>query len=171
MSKALGNISMWQNIKWKWYQIADSIGGISDVSRKHRAAILFISACVFFIESNVKITIGKASLAGLGVSIEPVQVVPIGPILIVLLAYRTIAFWIIILTEHGVNFQKAKKRAQNSLDPDTDAPRDTVQTEISVIASLSVYRWRLVQVLWEVLLPTALALTAIIMFYHAYFSN
>jgi len=139
--------------------------GINDISRKHRAAILFISLCIFFVEPNVKLTLGKASLAGLGMSIEPVQVIPVGLVLLFALIYRLIAFWVIILTDIGTDINRAKSSARNNIDPPIpEKPDDQIEDQINETAYNSVFKWRYRRSLWEIILPTIIGLSAILSF-------
>lgn len=163
-------MSILKRLAWNWYGFVHSISGIGEVARKHRAAILFISACLIFFDPNVTLTLGRASVAGLGMSIDPVQVISIGLVLFAALVYRLIAFWIFILTESGVDFDKAKRRAKNEIDPDIpDESYGDLQHVINRVASDSVYNWKFIQIIWETLLPTAIALFAIFYFCNAYF--
>ena len=146
-------------------RIIHSEKGISDTSRKHRAAILFISLCVFFIEPNVKLTLGKASFAGLAMSIDPVQVIPVGLVLLFALIYRLIAFWVTNLTDIGTDIAKAKTSARNKIDPQIpEKPDDQIEARINETAYATVFKWRSRRSLWEVVLPTIIGLSAIASF-------
>ena len=148
----------------KWMHL--HIGKLSDTSLKHRGSILLLSTLILFIDPAVKLTFGKASLAGLGISVDPVQVIPVGLFLWVLLIYRLTAFWVSVLLESGTDPKMAAQKAlsvQNypyeQNEPEVTMPR-LLDSESKGILN----KWTIRQMLWELVPPNLLALVALIVY-------
>ena len=106
------------------------LGKLSETSLKHRRAILILSLVIFFIDPSVKVTFGKASLAGLGISITPPQEISIGLLVLGLLIYRVFAFWTSIIIESGTDLKLAKRKALLEIQPEWEA-EESVQYSVS----------------------------------------
>ncbi|EHU0329855.1 hypothetical protein KY023_004424, partial [Vibrio vulnificus] len=148
-------------------KISSYLGELNEVSAKHRSNILVLSVIVFLVDPNVVISFGNASLAGLGITIVPKQDINIGYILLGLLVYRFIAFWFSILSTSGRNFSAAESRALSELQPDylTEQPgTGNLDQEVARYARKSVRRWKNYSFVWDIYLPSALAVIATIFF-------
>ncbi|EHU4978445.1 hypothetical protein [Vibrio vulnificus] len=143
------------------------IGKLGEVSLKHRSHTLVLSVIVMLVDPNINITFGSASLAGLGISVEPKQTFDVGFILSCLLLYRLVALWASALLANGTSYEAAKERAYNELDParhDDEPGVGNLVQEASKLSRKSVYTWNKFQVFWELTLPTVLAIVAFITF-------
>lgn len=144
------------------------LGKLGEVPLKHRSHILVLSVIVMLVDPNIKITFGSASLAGLGISVEPKQTFDVGFTLSCLLLYRLIAFWASTLLASGTSYELAKERAYDELDPARHAEEPTVgdiDQEASRVSRRSVYAWNKLQLIWELVLPNMLAMVALAIFY------
>jgi len=159
------------NLKYKLHL---HIGKLGDVSLKHRSVILFLSVLMLLIDPNVKVTFGKASVAGLGISVDPPQTIYIGFFLLALLVYRLIAFWASVLLENGTDSNRARRKAALQFDPAWEAEQDNPHDLDQIIKNESgsiVYKWSVRQILWEFVLPNVLALATLIVYLTGYIGN
>ncbi len=143
------------------YKLHLHIGKLGDASLKHRSAILFLSVLMLLIDPNVKVTFGKASLAGLGISVDPPQTIYVGVFLLVLLVYRLVAFWASVLLESGTDSSRATRKAILEFDPAWEAEEHRPHDMDQLIKNESggiVYKWGVRQILWEFVFPNILAL-------------
>ncbi len=144
------------------------IGKLGEVSLKHRSHTLVLSVIVMLVDPNINITFASASIAGLGISVEPKQTFDVGLILSCLLLYRLIALWASALLASGTSYDAAKDRAYDELDPARHADEPGVgdiDQEASKMSRKSIHTWNKFQVFWELTLPTVLAIVALIIFY------
>ncbi|EJB8535479.1 TPA: hypothetical protein I7264_25880 [Vibrio parahaemolyticus] len=156
------------------YKLHLNIGKLNEVSMKHRSAILLISVLIYFVDPNVKITFGNASLAGLGISVEPAQTVYLGYFLLALLIYRLIAFWVSVLLESGTDRNRAIRKAQIDFEPAWEAEENRPHDMEQLIRQESekiTYKWNVRQILWEFVFPNIIALVAVITFFVQYLSG
>jgi len=145
----------------------NGIDGIGENSRRARKALIFVSVCVMFVDQNVKLTLGKASLGGLGVEISPQQIIPVYDLLIVFLVYLFISFLASVLTENGTDFEKAERTSWKKVDPgffeNIEEPRS--QNELAkVMANDAVTKWEWRKIIWEIFFPILFALSALTKF-------
>lgn len=171
LSLALGEIMPLEHLKYKLHL---HIGKLSDYSLKHRSAILVLSVLMLLIDPNVKVTFDKASVAGLGISVDPAQTIYIGVFLLALLIYRLIAFWASVLLESGTDLNRATRKALIEFDPAWEAEERKPHDMDQLIKSESgeiVYKWSIRQILWEFLLPNALALVALAVYTTSYIAK
>ena len=153
-------VDRWNNHKSWMYR---HVGELGEVSLKHRSNILLLSVLMIFIDSNVKVILGKASLAGLGITIEPTQTIPVGLFLFALLIYRLVAFWASVTLESGTSKSIADTKAQYDIDPayhaEERSPSDMDQA-IRMESNATTYKWQVRRILWEFTVPNLLALKA-----------
>ena len=146
------------------YKLHLHIGKLGEHSLKHRSAILLLSVLLLFIHPNVEITFGSASLAGLGISVNPPQKLSIGLFLLILLLYRLIAFWASVLLESGTDQNRAKRKALLEFDPAWEAeehrPSDMEQL-IRRESNKKICKWSVRQIIWEFVIPNLLAFVAL----------
>jgi len=146
---------------------------LDTTSQKQRVAILFLSAMTFIIEPHAKLTLGKASLAGLGVSLEPSQTIQVGLVLLALLCYRLISFWMTVTLNSGVDSDISNEKAQFIFNPaygDDGGPyHENDQLAINKSRSL-VYSWTVRKIIWEVVV-TSLIGTASAVYYLIIYLN
>lgn len=158
--------------KWNSFQNWGHIyiGPLSDVSLKHRNSVLFISILMMLISPDVTITFGSASIAGLGIKIEPPQTIHIGSVLFLLLLYRLIAFWATTLISHGTNEKIAYKKAAINIDASYLAPQQqaTITDVINEESDSIKYKWETHRIIWEFIVPNALALAALAKYFYYY---
>lgn len=151
-----------------------NVGKLTDASLKYRGSILLLSVLVIFIDPDVKITFGSASLAGLGISISPPQEFSIGLFLVALLAYRWIAFLATALFESGTDIERTEKNVLLKFEPAWEAeernPGDMDQL-VRMESDRSVYKWEKYQLIWEFLLPNAIAVIAFSVYAIKFFAN
>ncbi|NWO06548.1 MAG: hypothetical protein HLX50_12940 [Alteromonadaceae bacterium] len=141
------------------------LGKLSETSLKHRRAILLLSLLMFFIGPSVKVTFGKASLAGLGISITPPQEISIGLLVLGLLIYRVFAFWTSIIIESGTDLKLAKRKALLEIEPEWEAEEyepGNIEQYVRHSSNKIVYKWTKWQLIWEFLFPNIVAITAFI---------
>lgn len=141
------------------------LGKLSDTSLKHRSTILFLSVVMLFIDPSVKITLGTASLAGLGISLSPPQEIPIGQLIMFLLVYRVFAFWTSTILESGTNLNLAKRKVLLDVEPTWEAEENepgNIEQYVRHTSHKKVYKWTKWQLAWEFLFPNILALAAFI---------
>lgn len=146
------------------YKLHLHIGDLSDTSSKHRSAILLLSVLVMFVAPDVKLTFGTASLAGLGISVSPPQEIAIGHFLLALLTYRFIAFWVLVLLESGTDISRAERKALLAFDPAWGAEEEQSGDKEQLIRLESrdmVYKWKVRQIVWEIIVPNVIALSAL----------
>lgn len=166
---------MMRFLYYKWqslvHRIYINIGELSESALKHRSSILMISVIMLVIEPHATLTLGKASLAGLGISVEPPQSVPVGLFLYVLLMYRLIAFWAAVLLDSGTDDKVAREKAIHECDPgyydDEENPHD-MRELIRRKSSEIVYKWKLRKMLWEIFIPNILGATSLIYYSYIY---
>lgn len=157
-------------LKFKWdvfrSWIFRNIGVLDDASLKHCSAILFISAIMLFTDPGVSLTLGSASLAGLGISVEPPQSIPVGLLLLALLMYRLVALWAYIILGSGTDENKVRYKTQISYGTSHDNifEPNTIDELISQDTQNTIYKWSIRKVLWELLPPNLAALASIIKF-------
>ena len=154
-------------IRHHLYKLHLNIGKLGESSLKHRGAILVLSVVILFVDPNVRITFGEASLAGLGISVEPPQSFPIGFFLFALLIYRLIAFWVSVLLESGTDSNRARRKALIDFDPGWEADEQRPGNMDDLIRHESgniIYKWTVRQILWEFVIPNIIAFFAIIIF-------
>jgi len=152
----------------------DGINGISEVSRRHRKSVLFTSICLIVLDQSVELTLGKASLGGLGIGISPEQVIPIYKVLLLVLTYFCITFWVSISIETGLDIDRVKKNLiKNDKDTiyiDCDSENNVKDSsDIHVAAEEVVSKWEFRKILWEIVMPTTLAFVALIKHLFLYF--
>jgi len=126
---------------------------------------------MLLVDPSVKVTFGKASLAGLGISVDPPQTIYIGAFLLVLLVYRLIAFWASVLLESGTDSSRATRKALLEFDPSYEAEEHRPHDMEQLIKSESgeiIYKWSVRQILWEFLLPNLLAMFALVIYLVGY---
>lgn len=144
-----------------------TIGKLDETSLKHRSAVLVLSAMVFFVSPEAKLTFGNASLAGLGISVTPPQVLPVGWFLVALLLYRLIAFWMSILIGEKTDLGRAKWRALRCFAPeytnDEDEPGNPEAMAI-FHAKYGVSQWSRIRALWEIAIPSVMGVLAFLFF-------
>lgn len=143
------------------------IGKLGEASTKHRSAILFLSLLVILIEPGVKLTFGSASLLGLGISVSPPQEISIAVFVLALLAYRMLAFWIVVLLESGVDMKRAERKALLEFDPAWEAEAYQPGNMDQLIRQEShamVLKWTVRRIVWEVLFPNLFAIMALAIF-------
>ena len=143
------------------------IGKLSEKALKHRSAILLLSVLIFVVDPKVKITFSKASAAGLGISVDPPQTFYIGFFLFFLLFYRLVAIWVVVFLERGTDEKVARRKAINEIEPwhDGEKPDPQNNEQLIEIRSGSILReWDKKQLLWELLLPSLIAIFALITF-------
>ncbi|WP_444901337.1 hypothetical protein ACJJIG_17350 [Microbulbifer sp. SSSA007] len=155
------------------YKLHLHIGKLGDVSLKHRSSVLLLSVLMFLVDPTMQVTLGKASVAGLGISVDPPQTIHIGIFLLILLLYRLVAFWVSVLLESGTDESRATRKALLDFDPAWEAekyrhrPGDMEQL-IKNESGAIVYKWSVRQILWEFVLPNVLALTALVKYVAGY---
>lgn len=133
---------------------------------------MLVSVFMLFVDPNVKITFGSASFAGLGISVNPPQTLPLGIFLLALLIYRLIAFWASVLIESGTDASRAKRKALLAYDPgwEVDEHRpDDMEQLIKEESGGIVYRWSVRQLIWDFLIPNLLAVIALCVYFIKYF--
>jgi hypothetical protein len=150
-------------LKYQWYEfrrlVHYNIGQLSESSLKHRGAILFLSVAIIFIDPDVSLTLGSASLAGLGISVEPPQSIPVAPFLFSLLIYRLTAFWASIVLDNRTDTKKTHERISLHYEDDyEDCEINTTGDMISHETDASTYHWGVRKILWDILPPNILAL-------------
>lgn len=146
------------------YRLHFHVGKLGDVSSKHRSAILLLSVLLCFIDPEVRLSFGSASLVGLGISIQPPQDFTIGTIVLVLLIYRVPAFWISVLIENGTNNSRAERIALSKFDPGSLSDQfkpSNIDELVSQEARKNVQKWTVRQITWEVVFPNILALISL----------
>ena len=156
------------DLKDKWivfrHWVDRNIGQFEEVSLKHRSAVILLSVLVFFVEPDVKLEFGSAAFAGLGVSVDPPQTIPVGLVLLSLLIYRFVAFWFTIFLMSGTDENIAIGKALYEDDPAWNASGATMSDYPEMIkddAEKIVYKWRFRKFIWEVMLPSVAALVVI----------
>lgn len=94
--------------------------------------MLFTSTLMLFLDPKVSLTIGILSAAGVGIAVEPSQVIPVAFALFLALGYFTLAFWLSTLTESGTNVEIAHAISALDLDPsyDVDMPPQSVEEHV-----------------------------------------
>lgn len=149
-----------------------NVGELDQASSKHRTIILFISAIMLFTDPSVSVTLGSASLAGLGISVEPPQSIPVGVLLLALLTYRLVALWASIILDSGTDKLKAqyKARIRHGSPEDYNPEPNTIDELITEIAENTVYTWQIRKILWELAPPNIAALTCIVKYSLYYLS-
>lgn len=150
-----------------FYKLHLNIGKLSESSLKHRSAILMLSVLMLFIEPNVAIIFGSASVAGLGISVNPPQEIPVGLFLLTLLLYRLIAFWALVLTESGTDSSRAERKALLEFDPSWEAEETRTHDLDQLIRQESgktIYKWSIRQLVWEFVIPNLLAFIALVVY-------
>jgi len=160
--------------RWSYFKswIYRHIEGLGEVSLKHRSNILMLSVLMLFIDPDVKLILGKASLAGLGITIEPTQTIPIGLFLFILLIYRLSAFWASVLLESGINEIKADGKARYEIDPAYHAEERKASDMDQAVRMESydiTYKWKVRQILWEFILPNLLALIGLAKYIYSFY--
>lgn len=148
------------------------IGIFSDVSLKHRSAILLLSVVMIFVDPRVSVTFGSASLGGLGISVSPAQEISIGLLILALLAYRLIAFWASVLFENGTDLSLAERRALLEFDPSWEVEEHEPGNMEQLIREETrgeVYKWTMRKLIWEFIVPNLIALIALTVFAVKYF--
>lgn len=139
-------------------------GPISEVSRRHRSAILFWSAIAIFVDHGTTVTFGQASLAGLGITVSPPQTLPIGMLITLMLLYRLAALWFTAFSDAGSDTNKAHYNASFKYDPDSLTPAgpafrpDEVADEA---AENRMYLWSVWRTAWDLVLPTVLGVIVV----------
>ena len=149
------------------------IGELNETSLKHRSHILLLSVLLLFVSSDIVLILGKASLAGLGISVDPPQTIPVGLFLFVILVYRVIAFWTSALINNGLNIEKIEHELRLDYDPIYEAepkPRDPGELARVMGAAIR-FKWERVKVLWEFYLPNLFAFVSIANFVFDYYSK
>ncbi len=156
------------------YKLHLHIGKLGEASLKHRSVILLLSILMLLVDPNVKVIFGKASVAGLGISVEPPQTIYVGFFLLALLIYRLVAFWASVLLESGTDSSRATRKALLEFDPAWEAeehrPHDMEQ-HIKNESGEIIYKWSVRQVLWEFVFPNVLALAALTVYLIVYISK
>lgn len=140
-------------------------GLISEVAAKHRAAVLIWSVIATLVDHNTKVTLGSASLAGLGITVEPPQTLPVGLLVALMLVYRIIALWFTALSDTGTDSKKASYIACHKHDPDSLTPGGPAYSPSEVAAEETeniMYSWSLRRVIWELIFPTFVGFGALI---------
>ena len=139
------------------------IGPLSEVSLKHRNYVLLISILLVLISPEVKITFGTASIAGMGIEIDPAQTIYIGVVLLFILLYRISAFWATALITHGSNEKSARRKAALKIDADSlvPPPPQHISDVVKEKAEAINYKWSFIRLIWEFFLPNILALAAL----------
>lgn len=146
-------------------------GDISEEAIKHRSAIMVLSVIMLVIDPHVTLTLGAASLAGLGISVEPPQAIPVGLFLYVILFYRLIAFWVAALLGAGTNKNTARERAIDACDPthyDQEKNIQDVGQLISFESSAIIYRWKVRRIYWDLFIPNILAMISLSIYSYGY---
>lgn len=141
-----------------------NIGKLSDASHKHRGAILMVAVIMLFIDPEVKVTFGSASLAGLGISVTPAQEISLGLLLFAILVYKLIAFWVSVLLESGTDSARAERKALMELDPGWDAEQHDPTDFSRLIRNHKqeiIYKWTVRQILWEFVFPNLVGVVAL----------
>jgi len=157
---------------WRQFKgyVSRHIGPVSEIARKHRRAVMLVSICMLSLEPTTSITLGNVSMSGLGVTVQPPQTIPLSFVLFIALAYFLLAFWVGVLTESGTDRARAERHAWYEHDPafDADNPHnDDLEQVIKRGAGAIVYKWNFRRIVWEVFLPTILAVVALVRFVYA----
>lgn len=149
------------------YRLHLHIGKLSEASLKHRSTILLLSILISLIDPSVTISFGSASLAGLGISVNPPQELSVGALLLALLIYRLIAFWVSVLLESGTDSKRVTRKALLDFEPAWEAeeyrPGDIGQL-ISQESEKVIHRWSVRQLIWELVIPNLIAIIALTVF-------
>lgn len=154
------------------YTLDLHVGKLGEASVKHRSAVLMLSVLMLFISPSVKVTFGSASVAGLGISIDPPQTIFLGIFLFALLIYRLAAFWAAVLLESGTDSSRATRKAQLEFEPSLGEEQNRAHDMGALIQSESrktVYKWSVRQILWEFVFPNILAAIALTKYLLEYF--
>lgn len=148
------------NIK-HWLDL--NIGELSDESKTHGKIVMFVSVLMMFIDPSVKITVGQASLAGLGISVNPPISIPVGTLLFVLLTYRYVSFLITTILDNGTNHNTSKRKAAHRHDPTygEERPSQDIDQIVSEVAYDITFKWRVRKIMWGFFMPNILALIAL----------
>ncbi|HSB96542.1 MAG TPA: hypothetical protein VLC91_08845 [Spongiibacteraceae bacterium] len=157
------------------YQIKNwldlNIGELSDDSQTHGKAVMFISVLMMFVEPTVKVTLGQASLAGLGISVSPPITIPVGILLLALLTYRYISFWITTILDNGTNHKKSERKAAYKHNPyyGDEHPPQNMEQLVNEKAYEITFKWRIRKIIWAFFLPNIFALIALLRYGFTYF--
>lgn len=148
-----------------------NLGEINEEARKHRSAILVISVIMLVVDPHVTLTLGTASLAGLGISVKPPQSIPVGLFLYAVLSYRVIAFWAATIIGAGVNDDIARDKAIDSCDPGHYAeernPHD-IGHLINMETNHITYRWKVRRIYWDIFVPNLMAAFSLVFYSYRY---
>lgn len=147
------------------YWLYRNIDELDESSLKHRSSIMFLSLILLFIDPGINLTFGSASLAGLGISVDPAQTLPISILLLSVLVYRLIAFWVSALLKVGCDIDRAIYKAEYDFDSSFEAEEPRLYDKEYIIRSKSneiVYKWKVRKILWQFAFPNFLALLSII---------
>jgi hypothetical protein len=156
---------------WR-YKLHLNIGKLGEVSLKHRSVILFLSVLMLLVDPDLKITFGNASVAGLGISVDPPQAIFLGVFLLALLIYKLIVFWISVFIEHGTDPKRAGRKALLKFDPSYEAEEENHHDMGQIIRNEKgeiIYKWSVRQILWEFIFPNVLAFGGIVTYAIKYF--
>lgn len=169
-------LSSYLRDKWTAFRhwVDRNIAQLEEAALKHRSAVILLSVMLLFIEPDVKLAFGSAALAGFGVSVNPPQTISISLVLIFLLIYRFLAFWVTILLASGTDKNIATGKALYQYDPAYDmsaTPMSSMEEVIKDETETILYKWKFWKFVWEVLLPTTVALVAILVYTITYFLN
>ena len=156
---------------WK-HKLHLHIGKLGEASLKHRSSILLLSVLIIFVEPNLKIIFGKASVAGLGISVDPPQTIHLGLFLLLLLIYKLITFWLSVFIEHGTDPTRAGRKALLDFEPSSETEEHRPHDMDKLIKRESddiVYKWSVRQIVWEFIFPNLLAVAGIATYLIKYF--
>ena len=154
------------------YWLISNTTELGDITKKHKNYMMLFGIFLLVLDANVKVTLGSASFAGLGIGIAPPQTFPIGLALFILLLYRTVAFWVSILLDVGTNMEKAIHIATMEFDPGIYAEEQTFDNTDQLIKSEAnkiITKWTFLKVAWEIFVPNIVAISALLHFLIEYF--
>jgi len=154
------------------YWLVSNTGKLSRTSKRNKNMMVFLGILLIVLDANVKITFGSVSFAGLGIGIDPPQVIPIGVALSLLLLYKLIAFWVSVFLEVGTSIDKQMHIATMEYDPSI-YHEDREPHDMSELIKSEAYKvttkWTFLKVIWEVIIPNTIAIFALCYFLARFF--
>lgn len=153
---------------WANTHIAD----VSDKTEKTRKLVMFLGVVALLIDSDVAVTLGSASMGGLGVSISPPQVLPVAEIIVFILLFKIVALWVTIAIESGRDKRTARNKAFRIVEPDlmgSDENTDDIELAVRTQAYAITSKWTLWKLVWEVAMPSLIGLAGVATFLYKAF--
>ena len=148
---------------WAETHIAD----VSEKTEKTRKLVMFLGVAAIFISPDVVVTFGSASVAGLGISVSPVQKLPIAVVILAVLVFKIISLWVTIAIESGRDESTARRKAFSIIKPmlmEGEQNPDDIEHFVRSKAHEMTRKWTLRKLLWEVVMPSLVGIVGVTVF-------